>query len=141
MRAEIVRELLLKLERALRSDAKSIEVNVQGSREIVRDPTFPLPAPTASPGPARAPSRGGRTVRGRAPTRSRTLSPAGVKRAKAGQPRPAKAEPSGRPAAKAKRAGKQPAKAKAQHSGPTKSTPKPASRAVSSKRKKKPAGV
>jgi len=43
MRSEIVREILLKLERALARDEKAIDVNVQNSREIVRDPKFPLP--------------------------------------------------------------------------------------------------
>lgn len=45
-RNDIVREILLKLERALAGNATSIEVNVQRDTEIIRDPTFPLPAST-----------------------------------------------------------------------------------------------
>jgi hypothetical protein len=43
-RSDIVREILLKLERALASGAQAIDVHVQGDRAIVRDPSFPLPA-------------------------------------------------------------------------------------------------
>lgn len=46
MRSDIVREILLKLERAVAGNAQGIEVNVQGSREIIRDPSFPLSSST-----------------------------------------------------------------------------------------------
>jgi hypothetical protein len=47
-RSDIVREILLKLERALARDEKGIDVNVQGTREIIRDPAFPLPTTTGA---------------------------------------------------------------------------------------------
>ena len=61
-RNDIVREILLKLERALAENATSIEVNVQGDREIIRDSTFPLPAFAVAPAPSDVSTRASRSA-------------------------------------------------------------------------------
>ncbi len=107
-RIDIVREILLKLERALASNATSIDVNVQGDRAIIRDPTFPLPAFAAAAAPAAVSTRGSRGI---APAAAKAAKPAAApgiprpKRARAGQSRAAKVKAAKQPAAKSEHAG------------------------------------
>src|SRR5208337_2076105 len=61
-RNDIVREILLKLERALAGNATSIDVNVQGDRAIIRDSTFPLPPLAAAAAPAAVTTPGSRGI-------------------------------------------------------------------------------
>jgi hypothetical protein len=139
-RSDIVREILLKLERALAGDATSIEVNVQGDREIIRDSAFPLLAIVAASAPVAASTRG----RGIALATRKTAeqaaapSPAKPKRAKAGQSRAAKVKAPKQPAAKAKPRQEKATKTAADQPGTKKKTSKASTKTASRKRKPKP---
>jgi hypothetical protein len=137
-RSDIVREILLKLERALAGDATSIEVNVQGDREIIRDSTFPLPA--LPPAPAAVSTRGGR---GLVPATTKAAEPAAPrpKRAKASQSRAAKVKAAKQPAAKAEPAGKKTKKTAADQPGTKKKSRKASGKTVSKKHKPKSDGA
>jgi hypothetical protein len=142
-RNDIVREILLKLERALAGDATSIEVNVQGDRAIIRDPTFPLPAFAVAAAPVAVATRG----RGIAPATGKTAElafapgPARPKRARAGHSRGAEVKAAKQPEAKAKHAGKETKKTTADQPGTKKKSRKASGRTVSKKRKPKSEGA
>ena len=140
-RKDIVREILLKLERALAGDATSIGVNVQGDREIIRDSAFPLPA--LPPAPAAVSTRS----RGLVPATAKAAEPAAApgspspKRAKAGRSRAAKVKAAKQPAAKAEHAGKKTKKTAADQPGTKKKSRKASGKTVSKKRKPKSDGA
>ena len=142
-RSDIVREILLKLERALAGNAISIEVNVRGKREIIRDSTFPLPAFAPALPPAAVATRSSAIV----PATPKAAEPASApgtprpKRAKAGQSRGAEVKAAKQPAAKAKHAGKKTKTTAADHPATKKKSRKAAGRTVSQKRKPKSDGA
>jgi hypothetical protein len=143
-RNDIVREILLKLERALAGNATSIEVNVQGDRGIIRDSTFPLPAFAVVAAPAAVSTR---RSRGIVPATAKAAEPAAApgtprpKRARAGQSRAAKVKAAKQPAAKAEHAGKKTKKTAADQPGTKKKSRKAAGKTVSKKRKPKSDGA
>ena len=143
-RNDIVREILLKLERALASgDATSIEVNLQGNRAIIRDSTFPLPAFAVAAAPVAVSTR----VRGIVPATGKAAEPASApvpprpKRAKAAQSRAAEVKAAKQSAAKAKHAGKETKKTAADQPATKKKSRKASGRTVSKKRKPKSDGA
>ena len=142
-RNDIVREILLKLERALAGNATSIEVNVQGDRAIIRDSTFPLPAFAVAAAPVAVSTRS----RGIVPATAKAAEPASApgpprpKRAKAGQSRAAKVKAAKQPAAKAEHAGKKTKKTAADQPGTKKKSRKASGKTVSKKRKPKSDGA
>jgi hypothetical protein len=142
-RNDIVREILLKLERALAANATSIEVNVQGEREIIRDSTFPLPAFAAAAAPAAVAtrSRGIVLATGKAAEPASAPGAPRPKRARAGKSRAAKAKAAKQPAAKSEHAGKKRKKTAADQPGTKKKSRTAAGKTVSNKRKPKSDGA
>ena len=142
-RNDIVREILLKLERALAGNATSIEVNVQRDTEIIRDPTFPLPASTVALAPVAVSTR----ARGIEPATGKAAEPASApgltrpNRAKAGHSRAAEVKAAKQPEAKAKHAGKETKETAADQPWMKKKSRKASGRTVSKKRKPKSDGV
>jgi len=146
MRSDITREILLKLERALAGNQTAIDVNVQGSRAIVRDPTFVLPPPTPTPAAvAAAPATlTASAVKPPAATMeidSRAVAmaaPPSRRMPKAGRPRAGAAKVSKQPVAVAKGGRGRSTTPQSNQPRPKKSKAKASSKASSAKRKPKP---